>query len=396
MALRKGDSSLALHRLLFRCALSAGNIFAWMVVFRVFFVSANNLEESLAGVAALYALSQVITFFLTPLTGMALRRGVKRALTFGTLACAGAFIAIAALFSETTFSRESVFWLVALFTVMHGMSRALYWVPYKTAEAQSAEQSPSTLAREALVALMPAIAGYVFLAITHGPFIVFATIAAGIVAAALALFPFDESYEPFEWTFMQTLREFVARRNNLAVGLFILDGFQGAALLLIWPLAAFLLLKQSFVSLGAILTATLCVTFLARFIVRNILRALGSEKSPTITAALVFSSWILRLAAASPIQILAVDIYYNAGTSPRRYSIDSYAYEQSADGGHFVDEYTAIKEMGLAIGRIVLCILFITLALMTVESLAFAASLLVAAIAAAWSVFLANRLQKVL
>ena len=396
MAFREAERSSALfvHRFLFRLALGAGNIFAWIVVFRVFFIETQNLEIALAGVASLYALSHAVTFLLTPLTGMALRRGVRRALMLSTLFAAFSFALLATLFLEP-YSSEHMFGIVGTFAVAIGIYRALYWIPYKMAEAE-AERSPRILAREALVALMPAAAGFVAASLEHGPMLFFSGVAVLIALSAFALLQFPEMYEPFEWSYTDTLRELTARRNNLAVGLFILDGIQGAALLLVWPLAAFLVLGESFQSLGAVLTATLCIAFLGRYLVRHFLRSLRVDRSPRVLATIVFSSWIARLAAGTPVQLLAVDLFYNSGTAPRRFSIDTYSAEQTADGGHFVDEYTAIKEMGLSVGRIAASLLFIILLLTTAESLAFAAIIITAAVAAAWSVFLAHRLQKVM
>lgn len=387
-------TALFTHRLLFRVALGAGNVFAWMFVYRAFFLATHHLEVALAGTAALYVLSQVVAFFLTPLSGMALRHGVRRALIIGTLLTASSFAFLAVMFLDTMPLRSYVFGAITAFAILHGIARALYWVPYSTARADLLEQSPGVLLREALVALMPAGAGYL-VTMPHGPVILFGGAALILFLATIPLARMREKYEQFDWSYVQTFRHFTSRGNNLAVGLFILDGIQGAALLLVWPLAAFLVLGNSFRALGAILAATLCIAFLGRYLVRHALRFLRVHRSPGVLATIVFSSWIVRLAAGSPVQILAVDLLYNCGTQPRRFSIDSYAAEQNADGGHYVDEYTAIKEMGLAVGRIAVCLLFILLVLTTAESLAFAATILTAAVAAAWSVFLANKLEKV-
>lgn len=393
--MREGTNAryLFAHRFLFRLALAAGNVFAWVIVFRMFFLALGSIETALAGTAALYILSQVVTFVLTPLAGMALRRGIRRALILGTLAAVGSYGFFATIFLAQPDDR--VFWIIATFAITMGIHRALYWIPYKAAEAAIAERSPRALAREALVALVPAGAGYMLATLENGLLVLFSSASVLMLLSALLLARVPEKYESFDWTYRETIRELTARGNHLAVGLFILDGVQGATLLLIWPLAAFLVLGQSFQLLGAVLTATFCIAFLGRYVTRYLLRRLGVARSPGVLATIVFSSWIFRLAAGSPVQLLAVDIFYNSGASPRRFSIDTYGFEQAADGGHFVDEYTAVKEMGLAIGRIAVCTLFIVLLTTTAESLAFAAAIFTAAIAAAWSVFLGHRLQKV-
>ena len=174
----------------------------------------------------------------------------------------------------------------------------------------------------------------------------------------------------------------------------LLGGIRGVPLLLIWPLAAFIIIGQSFSALGVILSATLCIAFVGRPIVRRILRTLRADRSTTVVAVIAFSSWVLRLSAGSPLQVAVADVYYHSGISPRRFSVDASASDQSADGGHFVDEYTALKEMGMALGRILACALLVILALSSNAALAFAAAIIIAAIAAASSVFLSRRLAR--
>ena len=384
--------ALFIHRVVFRLALAAGNVLAWVVAFRMFFSATRDLELSLAATACLYVLSHLVTFFVTPLTGRALRFGVRRALILGTLVAAFSFGLLATLFLDP-YTGDRMFYMLATFAILNGIYRAIYWIPYKAAETDI-ERHPGILIRESLVALMPALGGFVLS--DNAPFILFASISASMLLSSFALARMREKYETFEWSYGETVHELFKRSNNLAVGLFILDGIQGAVLLLIWPLAAFLILGQSFVNLGAVLTATLCVAFLGRYLVRNALKKMRLHKSPSVLAVTVFSTWIARLAVGTPVQILTIDVLYNSGSSPRRFSIDSYAGEQAADGGHYVDEYTAIKEMGLCLGRMAVTLLFVVLLLTTAESLAFAAAILTAAIAAAWSVFLSHRLEKVL
>lgn len=379
---------LGMHRLLLRAALAAGNIFAWVVVFRVFFIASADLEFSLAGAAALYALSHAITFVCTPLAGASLRRGVRTALIFGTVLASLSFGVIACIFASDP-ARDQLFWAIGAFAVLQGLYRAFYFVPYA---ASTNALSLSSIYREGLIAISPAIAGYVLTAFADGAFLLFAVCTLLALVAAFVVVRMPQSYESYDWSYRETLHELSARKNHRAIGLFILDGMQGAVLLLIWPLAIFLTLS-SFRALGAVMAATLCLAFLGRFIVRRMLRVLRAQ-SPIVLATIAFTTWIVKLAAASPVQILAVNVAYSASNSPVRFSIDTHAGEQAADGGRYIDEYTALKEMGLSIGRISMALLFIVLVLVTAEALAFAAAIITAACAAAWSVVLAYRLQR--
>ncbi len=396
MQLRKGTARvLNAHRALFRIALSASNIFAWMIVFQFLFVTTAHLEVALAGVAALYGISNAVTFFLTPLSGMALRHGVRRALTIGTMTAALAFGLLASVFLYAT-SIESMYWVIASFVVVRGIYRALYWIPYKTTDRAKKGGASHIQILDAVLILMPAFAGYLLSFFSHGAFVLFGTTSALLILSGLLLTRLPESYESFTWSYAATFRALTQRANTTAVGLFILDGMQGAVLLLIWPLAAFILLGKSFSALGIVLSATLLLTILTRYLVQETVRTRRMHDSPIVVASVVFSSWMLRLAAASPVQVTLIDVFYNTGTSAGRFSVDAQTYEQTADNGHYIDEYTALKEMGLCIGKIAIALLFFILALSTSESVAFTASILTAALAGGWSILIAEKVRKAL
>lgn len=385
--------ALQSHRFLLRLALSAGNIFAWVVVFRVLYIGGGDLERALAGVGALYVLSQAIMFVLTPLTGAALRHGMRRVLVYGTLACAFAFLSVAVLFApQVTLSGEFVFSMIAGFVVLSGIHRALYWIPYAAAVEREGA-SRASFVREAAIALMP-LCGGLALVTPSGAAALFIAVVAAIVLSLFPLAFVHEGYERFVWSFQETFEALLARTNRRLLFASILDGVQGVTLLLLWPLAVFFIVGQSYVLLGAILSATLLITFLARRVIRRGLRALGLERSVLTLATVVFSSWVLRLAAGTPLQVLVADVYYHGGIPARRFGIDARAFEQAADAGHFVDEYTALKEMGMALGRIVTCILFIALLFLGSVTLAFGVCILAAGAAAAASVVLSHRLTK--
>ena len=389
---RRRARALHAHRFLFRLAFSAGNIFAWIFVFRGFFISSGSLEAALAGVVALYALSQSIALFLTPLSGAALRHGIRRALVYGTFMAVFAFVCMSLLFVPSPTSGGVIFGLIGSFAILMGIHRALYWIPYQTADAQGSRGIG--MGQEIAIACMPFIAGLCIETSVLGPD---ALIIAVVALILLSLFPLAmvrESYERFEWGFSESFATLFSPFNRGPLWLSIFDGIQGVTLLLIWPIAAFIILGQSFGALGLVLTITFCATILGRSAFRSILKFLHADRSTSVIALIAFSSWIFRLTPVSSIQIILTDVYYHAGISPRRFSIDAHVFDQSADGGHYVDEYTALKEMGMVLGRLVACASVIFFAIHTSAAIALGSAIILAGFAAAASVILSRRLAK--
>lgn len=190
-----------------------------------------------------------------------------------------------------------------------------------------------------------------------------------ILCSALPLIRVREVYERFSWRYRETFAHLMDRAHRAYVSRSILEGMVGAALLLLWPIAVFLIVGWSYGVLGLVLSLTFLIAIFGRGVVRQVLRRMRVHESRIIGGLLAASPWLLRLLVASPLSIVLVDSYFYT-TSSLRHGLDHPVFEQSSDGGSYVDEYTALKEMGLAIGRITTCALAVGFAL--VLSLPFA------------------------
>lgn len=385
-------NALTSHRLLMRIAFAAGNVFAWVFAFRALYLASGHTEAALFAVAALYTLMQAIIFFVTPLSGAGLRHGMRRALAYGTLLAALAFSSFSVAFAPQV-SAEFAFAAVTTFIILMGIHRALYWVPYHTEVAREGS-SQITRLQEYVIALVPLAAGLIIETYWLGPGLLLSVAALITLTALVPLIRFPESYEHFQWDFLGTFNALFSPFNRSFLALAIFDGIQGAALLLAWPLAVFIIIGQSFLGLGFILTITLLVAPFGRRVVRKAVERYRLHNSTPIMATIAFSSWIVRLVAGSPLYILLADVYYHSGASPRRFSIDAHAFEQSADDAHYVDEYTALKEMGMSLGRILACIILMLGLYFTSAAVAFAALIIVTAVASVYSVVIARKLAR--
>jgi hypothetical protein len=154
-------------------------------------------------------------------------------------------------------------------------------------------------------------------------------------------------YERFSWGYGETFAElFEPKYNNIIEPAFV-EGLQATALLLLWPLSVFILVGLSYKLMGLVLTATLLLTLLLR---SRGQRAL--ERKDLLHATMRATAWLLRLVATSPVAVVAVAAY----AAPTDTSVDLHTLEQAADNGTYLDEFTVLKEIAQALGRISMCI----------------------------------------
>lgn len=384
----RGAPTLFTHRAFMRAALAAGQAFAWVIAFQYFFALTLTFSGAIIGTLGVYLLSQVITLIMTPLSGARLRSGFRPLMAFGTLALAGAFMAFG-IGAERLFSAFQVWEGILLFSILLGVYRALYWIPYGVSMSEHEKVRPYTrFATDLLIAALPLVAGTVLL-LPFGMSTVF--LSAGVLAllSLPLLAGIRDRRERYVWGYAQTFREFFnPRYRGLVLNSFV-SGVESAALFLLWPIAVFLIVGQRYDALGAILSGTLLAFLVGKILVKRFIPRLHHHTSPLVEASVVFSAWVFRLVAAAPLAIVVVDAYYHLG-APKRFESPyaSGGFEQAGDAGTYVDELTALKEIGLALGRIGLCALTLLLALFSSLAFVLAVPIIVTALFAALSVML--------
>ena len=377
--------ALTIHRILLRFALAGVNVFAWMLVFQYFYFVEQNTAQAVARTVLLYALSQTLTCLITPYAARYLRAGARRALIFGTLLAATAFLSLAMLFkgaSVSAYATEAV----VVYALLIGLYRAMYWVPYSVEAAAHLEKAPSRFG-EFLVACAPLIGGLFIAGVGMGQMWILYIGTAIAILSTIPAFFIRNVHEGFVWGYRQTFTQLFESENRRIVASGFMEGISGAAMLLFWPLAIFLMFDGSYGVLGIILTLTFWIAMVARGFVRKTLRRLRLAESLTLNIVFAVTPWLLRLAVATPLGIIFVDSYFYT-TTRRRMGIDPFVFEQAADGGSYVDEFTALKEIAQALGRISLCILGAVVCMAASLSSAFMVVFIVAALSAAAGAYL--------
>ncbi len=374
------------HRTILRIALSSAQVFAWIFIFQFFYVRAGSVPGAVASLALTFALTHVIIALLSPLAAQRVRRGFKRLMVYGVLSLAAAFSILAAAFAGYL---GDIAWGVALFALLVGVYRAIYWVPYEVAHEATPARRP--VWTELLVALAPAVAG---LALTVSPIAPVALLSAAAGITLLSLLPLvrmRDVHEGFAWGYRQTFHQLFAPERRRVLLESVANGVEMAALLLLWPLVVFLLLHWSYPMLGIVLT----VTYIVAIALRRVFQKPLALVSMPIRALLAASAWILRLTVGGAVGVVLVDTYFYVGSRASARGIDMSTYEHAADNNTFVDEYTALKEIGMAIGRIAICLVVAMLASAVSLTLTFIAAFLIAAAAAALSVYLAQAQSRI-
>ena len=385
---RRRFGYLHAHRFLLRAGLGLANAFAWIFVFQYFFSQTGLIKNALLGTILMYAFSQVATVLLTPLSAGHLRRGVRNSILWGAIMASTAYIYLGATLADT-FNGNPAGWGIAIFALLLGAYRALYWVPYQLrASVDGHDRSRLPIVYEVLIALMPAFAGITMATVPDAHLRLLFGSAVLIGVSLVPIVALKDIYEKFSWHYVGSFQQLFKSRNRRILGASLGGGLQGMVLFLIWPISVFLIVGSDYKTLGAILSATFLAILLLRYLYRKFARKMQFEQSILVQVVFSVSGWAMRLFVGSPVGVVLADSYSHTSAPRSSHSIDALAFEQSADQGSFVDELTALKEMGLAIGRIGACAIFALLLVRTTLGIAFASMLILAGIASAVSIIM--------
>ena len=387
---RTDTGALRAHRFLMRVGLSLANVFAWIFIFNFSYAITRDLSTALSVVVILYALSQFITIVFTPITAAHLRRGSRHTLIWAAVLAAGAFVYLGAGF-EGYFQHWSIASVLATFAVMMGMYRALYFVPYQVTLAATNEPHKRMQSIfEIVIALMPLFAGLTVAFEADGPERLLFGAAAIIIISIIPVLFLGDTHEKYSWTYTGTYARLFSSKHGALVTSSFLDGVQGAALFLLWPIVVFLVVDWSYASLGLVFSVTLLLVLTLRGAYDVLTAPLKIKNSVPIQAAVAASGWIVRLAAGTPVGIIAADTYGHSSGEPRATLSDPFAFEQVADRGSFVDEFTVLKEISLGLGRMLMCVVVGLISAVAPIEFALGVALVFAAISSALSIIIAR------
>lgn len=366
-----------------RVALSFSHIFAWLFVFQYFYLSENaDIERAFFSVLLAYALTQVVTVLLTPWSARRMRHGVRGSMIMASIALAIAFGFLGAGIGGML---VQIGWGVLAFTIFMGVYRALYWIPYELTHVTTKSWIGY------IVAALPAIAG-ILLAWKVPPEVLLFASTIAVMISVIPLTAIKNTHEGFSWRYIETFHTLFDRAHRTMLKQAVLEGIEATALLLIWPIAIFVLLEWSYGLLGIVLAFTM----FASLTIRHIMRRFNTTEVPTaVEAALAGSAWVMRLLVATPLGVVLVDSYFH-GSKPAARGMDTEVYEHAAENKSYVDEYTALKEIGMGLGRIIAVLVAAGFVVYTSFSVAVLAVFILAGLSSIYAIYLARAPRRVL
>lgn len=350
-----GLPSLATNRLLGYAAAALIGVFFPIFLYEFF-------NQSIAPVILWYVLLYGLRVPLFIVAGKVFGRiGLLKSMAIGTL---GYTLFFAATYLLDVGVAVNPYLLLGLTIAGWAINSAFYWSPYHIdmAEMTDKDKRGSELsvlysAQKVVGVLAPALGGYLVAQYSYQ-----ASFMIGVVLTLLSLFPLK--FVPkidveYEFGFFETFKEMFSKDFRPMTFAMMSYGAENVVGILFWPLFLFTVFKGDYLDIGLFATGIVVVGIVLNVIVGKALDKKSKAKILNWGTELYALGWFFKAFVSTVTQVFAASTFHKLGGTIMGTARHTVMYEQAADAGHYVDEYSIIREMALNSGRVIMLLILL-------------------------------------
>jgi YQGE family putative transporter len=321
-----------------------------------------NFNGRVEYVLGFFLISYVLYFIFLPWGAQILNQiGIRRSLR------ASVFL-FSAYYAALFFLKINLPFFITLALTFVVLGRILFWMPFHTDFAKFTDKtnrgkSLALLGATAtfLGVIMPIVSG--FLIGHYGYNIVFILAIAIYLCSFIPLLTLPSTHEKFSWTYAQTISQLFAKKNRKLILSNMAYGAENEVALIIWPIFIWQALSGNYLVVGILSSLIVFATIIMQLAVGNIIDTWDKRKMMHWGSLLYAVGWLAKVFVLSSFQIFIVGTYHSFTQIFKDTPFDALNYEYMADQGHYVDEFTVLKELAIQIGKIIILIFAIFVAL---------------------------------
>jgi len=347
-SVRAGLSALAWHRILIQTGAGMLGLFLPMFLYHLF-------DRSMSAVLWYAFAYYLFAGMLEPLGAMLMTRiGLKNSLRLGTALYVLFFVtlALAGFYPVTAVAAASVAVLVAWHIV--------YWVPYHTEFAEEGRGHKlgtmigAIAAAGSLVSiLLPSFSGWIIEA--YGFSVLFVSAMLVVFASLIPIERVKVGEERYEFGYLRTFKELFARKRRRFLMVFAAEGAESVVGYFVWPIFLFELVRGEYLEAGVVTTAVGLLSVALQLTVGRMVdgeRHRGRLLSYGTNLSAV--GWFLKAFVSTVAHVVLFGTLHSFALILMRTPFEALMYAKAADAGHYVDEYTVLREMALSFGRVLM------------------------------------------
>jgi MFS family permease len=244
--------------------------------------------------------------------------------------------------------------------------RSLYWVPFHSGFAKFTDKKTRgrTLALltsiiSLLTIALPIIAGFVIT--QYGFNVLFLIVIFIYTVSMVPLFTLPPIREYYTFGYIQSWKILFHKRDRRILFTYMADGANDVVNTVIWPIFIWQILNGNYQVVGFVASLIILATIVLRLAMGNYADKFNKKKLLRYGTIFYSFGWLFKVFIETGFQVFIASTYHNFAAVAMRTPFNALMYEKAADSGHYMDEYSVLREMALNFGRVIMIISLIIL-----------------------------------
>lgn len=241
---------------------------------------------------------------------------------------------------------------------------SFYWSPFNIdfAEFSPKEKRGVSLAKlyslqQLVTVIAPVIAGWVI--ITYGFRVNFLL---GLILSGISIIPllFLPTFNvKYEFGFYESFKRLFSKRFRSMSLSMMAYGAENIVGIVIWPIFLFAIFDGQYLEIGTFAAIIVIIGLVLELVVGKETDRFSPGKMLKFGTGVYALGWVWKGLVDTVLGVFAASTFHNFGAILLRTPMDTLMYEQAADSGHYIDEYTVLREIALGLGRVLMLMFLI-------------------------------------
>jgi len=321
-----------------------------------------NFNFQIKYVLLWYVVGHLLYLVVLPIGAQFLNKfGLRRSLRVSVFFDALVYVSIFMIAKDPV-----LYSIISLFLLT--FSRMSFWLPFHVDFAKftdkhdrGKEVSLIWATKSFLGIIMPIISAYL---ITYYGFnMVFIIAILLYLSAGIPFLALPRTREKFEWKYWETIKRFFSKENRSLVWANMANGAENSVSMIIWPIFIWQLLDGDYAAVGVLSSLIVLIGVILQLIVGKYTDIFNKRKLLHWGSFFYAMGWLMKIFVLTGYQIFLAGAYHKFAQIFKNTPFDTLNYEILADQGHYVDEYTVIKELAVQLGKILILLFALIVAL---------------------------------
>jgi MFS family permease len=257
--------------------------------------------------------------------------------------------------------------LLGLSLVFAAILSSTYWSPFhvdftrfSTKGKRGRQVSTLYAAKDFIAVIGPIVGGFLIGYFSYGAIFGFAMVV--ILTSIIPLLFLPKTTVHYEYGFFESYKKMFEKKYRYMTFAMIAHGAESIVGVVIWPIFLFSVFDGKYLNVGIFASLIVFVSIFLRLSIGKWLDHHKRKKILKIGVDIYALGWLLKAFVTSVGGVFAASTFHSFGSIMMQTPLDVMTYEKAADAGHFIDEFTTLREVALNIGRVTILLIIIPVA----------------------------------